>query len=161
MPCVGQELYDTKYAFSHILDFCSQLESVIIIPKKTKSFYMTKSRSQSNRSEYVDSASESSESTDNFEWNRILNEKIGSSNITPNMLKFETSVFKALKSLSIYAVPMENIYNTGNLRETLEHLAVNNTTCSQIKDILLCDNIHRGSQELLGKQVSFHYFPFF
>jgi hypothetical protein len=119
---------------------------------------MSKQRSQASRSEYsysADSASESSEATDNFEWNRILNEKIGTSNITPNMLKFETTVFKAIKSLSIYAVPMDNLYNTGNLRETLEHLAVNNTSCSQIRDILLCDDIHRGSQELLAKQVSF------
>ncbi|XP_026461525.1 nischarin [Ctenocephalides felis] len=65
------------------------------------------------------------------------------SNIIPNELTFEMSVFKNIQKLEVIGIPMGNIYSTGTMRETLRHLCVNNTGAEHIYDILLPDVVHK------------------
>lgn len=99
LPCPPTETSDKKYYFSHILDFCSQLDSLTIVPTKIGVPGLS-------YDDFIDPYSD---------YNLLLNKPIGTSNIIPFKLKFDLSVFKNLTNLQIYGINMDNITQTGML----------------------------------------------
>ena len=76
IPCPTYETADSTFNFSHILDFCSQLETVIILPTKNSlPTFLYDDESE----KYIP---------------QTLNKPIGTSNLVPSKLNFELSVFK-------------------------------------------------------------------
>jgi len=71
-------------------------------------------------------------------------EKLGSSTIIPNQLKYDFLAFKSLSSLEVENVHFndEHITSFGILRRTLCSLVVHNCGVVSIANILLCDNPH-------------------
>lgn len=51
--------------------------------------------------------------------------------------------FKNLKTLQIYGLSVNNITNTGTIRQTISQLAWHNTDAKRINEFLLCDCVHR------------------
>lgn len=95
LPCPATEAADSALNFSHIMDFCSQLETVIVLPTKN-SLPMILYDDDSEK--YIPHA---------------LHKPIASSNLIPSQLRYELSVFKGLKNLLIYGISTENIENVG------------------------------------------------
>lgn len=135
IPCPPAEYSTREYDFSHILDFCTQLQALTIIPSLNA----------------IANPSGGSDEMSNYNLGRgnSISAKanaakpIGTSNIVPIDLTFELSVFKNLTSLTFKEFTPENVYHTGNLRKTLERIAVHRSSVDQLNKILLCDDIHR------------------
>lgn len=98
LPCHPQELASNLYNFSHVLDFCT-LEQVIIVPTK----YSKMDALQC----------EDLESFGDFPGH---NQPIGTSNIIPGTLHFNLNAFRNLKSLVLIGVPPSNIESLGEWR---------------------------------------------
>lgn len=133
LPCPPDEYCDMKYDFSHVLDFCSKLNSLFITPFKC----LEKLEKDDSNGPYKGSLNEISK----------IDLPIGTSTIIAGKLKFELSAFKELKSLTIYEICTENIYHLGTIRKTLETLKVHKTSINQLNKILLCDDVHRDQLE--------------
>lgn len=118
LPCPTFELQNSAFDFSHILDFCSNLESLIIIPSST------------------------CESDDKEEILKQLISPIGTSNILPSTLVFDLSPFTSLRTLEIIGIVPQNISNCDYLRSTVTHLSVNNTRVQNIQQLLSPESIH-------------------
>ncbi|KAG4080313.1 hypothetical protein HA402_010805 [Bradysia odoriphaga] len=118
LPCPSSDSVRKNFDFSHVLDFCSQLQSLVVRPRKGQ---------------------QQSEAIPKIE----LNTSIGTSNIIPGNLKFDLNAFRSLKSFKMYGIRPENIYDAGILRQTISHLSVHSTSTTQINQILLCDCIHK------------------
>ncbi|XP_075169774.1 nischarin [Haematobia irritans] len=117
LPC-PPESSRGKYDFSHVLDFCTQLEAIQITPIEDVSL----------GSDY-----------------NAVDVPIGRSNIIPKNLKFNLNAFRNLHCLKIYALPSENIIDIGLLKPTLKKICVHNTTITSINQVLMCDNIHKNT----------------
>lgn len=70
-------------------------------------------------------------------------EKLGTSNIIPNDLKFDLIPFKSLLDLRILGVPMACIQSVGGLRETLVSLSVLTASVVSLNEFLLVDILHK------------------
>uniref|UniRef100_A0A6B2EBX2 Putative nischarin modulator of integrin alpha5 subunit action n=1 Tax=Phlebotomus kandelakii TaxID=1109342 RepID=A0A6B2EBX2_9DIPT len=110
------EVSEKKYDFSHVLDFCSQLEKINIVPRK------------SDELNYRDDL------------------PVGTSNIVPKSLKFDLVAFKTLQQLHLLGVSPANISNVA-IRDTLRTLRVTLTDTRKFTDILLCDDIHKTTND--------------
>lgn len=130
LPCPPAEYCEMKYDFSHVLDFCSKLNSLFITPFKS----IEKDETNGHFKGHLNEISKA-------------NLPIGTSTIIAGKLKFELSAFKELKALTIYEICTENIYNLGAIRKTLETLRVHKTSINQLNKILLCDDVHRDQLE--------------
>lgn len=120
MPCPITEAHQKSFDFSHVLDFCSQVRTIVVRqhPKEKTG----------NRVTEVDTAGP------------VM---VGSSNIDPASLAFDLIAFRGLKELILDGVSPDNLTDMGSARETLNHLTVRNTTMTQINQILLCDSVHK------------------
>lgn len=128
MPCPPLEYCTKQYDFSHILDFCSTLNALNVVP-------------------LTDLIPEPvGDSLYNNTMGRDIT--VGTSNILPKLLKFELSAFKNLKTLTVLEITTENIYNTGTLRETLQNFFVHKTNIDELNKIILCDDIHKNEIRL-------------
>ncbi|XP_055531575.1 nischarin [Wyeomyia smithii] len=133
LPCPQTEVVDGSLNFSHIMDFCSQLETVIVLPTKN-SLPMILYDDDSEK--YIPHA---------------LHKPIGSSNLIPSQLRYELSVFKGLKNLIIYGISTENVENIGGLREGLVRIEIYKSEIKHIRQIALCDDIHKNSVQELDR----------
>ncbi|KAH8320930.1 hypothetical protein KR067_012373 [Drosophila pandora] len=119
-----------KYDFSHVLDFCTQLVSLVVTPVKDNSSF-----------------------TQDY---NTVDVPIGRSNIIPNRLKFNLNAFRNLKTLRFSALSTENIVDVELLKPTLQTICVHNTTIQNINQVLLCDNLHKHCDvpSLLPEEIS-------
>ncbi|XP_023301506.2 nischarin [Lucilia cuprina] len=117
LPCPPESIERGKYDFSHVLDFCTQLEVIKVTPVKNNDTFA---------SDY-----------------NAVDVPIGRSNIIPKSLKFNLNAFRNLLCLKIFALPTENIIDIGLLKPTLQKICVHNTTITSINQVLLCDNVHK------------------
>lgn len=123
LPCPAltngiQNVYD----FSHVLDYCSQLDAVTVRPHQQK-----QQKKLADEQPLTDDP----------------NQAIGTSNIVPSHLKFDMNAFRNLRKLTIVSVSTETICDADWLRSSLVHLAVHHTAVTQLNQILLCDCVHR------------------
>lgn len=111
------------YDFSHVLDYCSQLETLTVRaqPKKSTAEHPT------FRQPLPDDQ----------------NQVIGTSNIKPRTLQFDLNAFRNLRKLSIISLSTETICDADSLRCSLVQLAVHHSGVTQLDQILLCDCVHR------------------
>ncbi|KAL9920943.1 nischarin isoform X2 [Glossina fuscipes] len=118
LPCPPENIENRgKFDFSHVLDFCTQLEILKVTPVKGHDSFA---------SDY-----------------NAVDVPIGSSNIIPKKLKFNLNAFRNIHTLKFYALPPENILDIGLLKPNLQKICVHNTTTTSINQILLCDNVHK------------------
>lgn len=103
--------------FSHVLEFCSQLEVLIVTPLKENASFAK-------------------------DYNTV-DVPIERSNIIPNRLSFNLNAFRNLKTLKFSALSTENIVDIEVLKPTLETICVRSTTITHINQVLLCDNLHK------------------
>lgn len=99
LPCHPQEMTLNLYNFSHVLDFCSHLERIIIVPTKYSKLDAIHC--------------EDLESFGNISGHTLL--PIGTSNIIPGDLRFNLNAFRNLKSLTLLGVPPNNIESLGEM----------------------------------------------
>lgn len=123
MPCPITESYQKSFDFSHVLDYCAQLQEITV-----RQHHHGKGKS-------VDAAR-----APEGDGVPVM---VGSSNIDPGTLSFDLIAFRGLKKLLLDGVSPDNITDTGNARETLTNLTIHNTRMTHINQILLCDCIHK------------------
>ncbi|XP_017108612.2 nischarin [Drosophila bipectinata] len=130
LPCPPSPDRGGKYDFSHVLDFCTQLVSLVVTPVKDNSSF-----------------------TQDY---NTVDVPIGRSNIIPNRLKFNLNAFRNLKTLRFSALSTENIVDVELLKPTLQTICVHNTTIQNINQVLLCDNLHKHCDvpSLLPEEIS-------
>jgi len=117
LPCPPSLDRGGKFDFSHVLDFCTQLVSLVVTPVKDNGSYAQ-------------------------DYNTV-DVPIGRSNIIPNRLNFNLNAFRNLKTLKFSALSTENIVDIELLKPTLQTICVHNTTIQNINQVLLCDNLHK------------------
>ncbi|XP_055372565.1 nischarin [Condylostylus longicornis] len=117
IPCPEADQKD-KYDFSHVLDFCSQLDIVSVTPLHAH------------------------EATEGCYYNAV-DVPIGKSNLIPKNLKFNMNAFRNIKELKFYGLSTENISDAYFLKTSLVKFYVHNTTIRQINQVLLCDSVHK------------------
>ncbi|XP_067626386.1 nischarin isoform X2 [Eurosta solidaginis] len=118
LPCPPENIEQRgKFDFSHVLDFCTQLEVLIVTPVKDNTSF-------SNDYNTVDVP-------------------IDRSNIIPKNLRFTLNAFRNVKTLKFHGLSTENIVDIALLKPTMQTIFVHSTTLTHINQILLCDNIHR------------------
>lgn len=127
LPCHPLELTKNLYNFSHVLDFCTHLESVVVVPTKY-------SKMDALQCEDLESFGDISGNTQT---------PIGTSNIIPMHLIFNVNAFRNLKSLTLLGVSPDNFASLDCLRPTLEVFRVYYSKVTSMSDILLCDDIHK------------------
>ncbi|XP_031621376.1 nischarin [Contarinia nasturtii] len=118
LPCPANDTIENIYDFTHVVDFCSQIERLTIRPRNK--------RISESASFFVNQ-----------------NSPIGTSNIFPGSLTFDLVAFKNLKTLQVFGINVSNITNMGSLRQTIQQLAWHNTSAMQINEFLLCDRVHK------------------
>ena len=128
LPCPSFELQNSDFDFSNILDFCSQLESLVVVPS-IGDF--------STKEEYL----------------QELISPIGNSNILSSTLTFDLSPFTHLTCLELCGIVPQNIENCDAVKATVTNLVVNNTRVQNVQQILLPDSIH-GQSISLGQNWS-------
>lgn len=136
LPCPATEAADSSLNFSHIMDFCSQLETVIVLPTKNSLPMILYDSCDSSSEKYIPHA---------------LHKPIGSSNLIPAQLRYELSVFRNLRNLIIYGISTENIENVGGLCEGLVRIEVYKSEIKHIRQIALCDDIHKHTVQELDR----------
>ncbi|XP_018793554.1 PREDICTED: nischarin [Bactrocera latifrons] len=118
LPCPPENIEQRgKFDFSHVLDFCTQLEVLIVTPVKDNTTF-------SNDYNTVDVP-------------------IERSNIIPKNLRFTLNAFRNVKVLKFHGLSTENIVDIALLKPTVQTICVHSTTMTHINQILMCDNIHR------------------
>lgn len=118
LPCPPESIEQRgKYDFSHVLDFCTQLEIIKLSPVKNNDTFAN-------------------------DYNAV-DVPIGRSNIIPKNLKFNLNAFRNLQCLKIFALPTDNIVDIVLLKPTLQKICVHSTTIISINQVLLCDNVHK------------------
>ncbi|XP_017866114.1 PREDICTED: nischarin [Drosophila arizonae] len=117
LPCPPSNEQGGKLDFSHVLDFCTQLESLVVTPVKDNATFVQ-------------------------DYNTV-DVPIGRSNIIPNRLSFNLNAFRNLRTLKFSALSTENIVDIELLKPTLQTICVHNTTITHINQVLLCDNLHK------------------
>ncbi|XP_055923390.1 nischarin [Eupeodes corollae] len=116
MPCPDND-ETSKYDFSHVLDFCSQLEILKGTPIKDTGDI-------------------------GCDYNSI-DVPIGRSNIIPKNLFFNLNAFRNLKTIQFFSLSTENIVDIAFLKPSLQYISVHNTTITRINQVLMCDNLHK------------------
>lgn len=91
LPCPSTDAVRKNFDFSHVLDFCSQLENLVVRPRKGPPQPESIAKIETDVS-------------------------IGTSNIVPGNLKFDLNAFRSLKSFIMYGMRTENICDAGQLR---------------------------------------------
>lgn len=160
LPCPSADSVRKNFDFSHVLDFCSQLQSLVVRPRKVQ--FDGNVRKSWIKFESCLKGQQQHEAISKIE----LNTSVGTSNIIPGNLKFDLNAFRSLKSFKMYGIRTENICDAGQcffcqrnwllnklwtetslilgaLRQTITHLSVHSTSTTQINQILLCDCIHK------------------
>ncbi|CAD7011886.1 nischarin [Ceratitis capitata] len=118
LPCPPENIEQRgKFDFSHVLDFCTQLEVLIVTPVKDNTSF-------------------------NNDYNTV-DVPIGRSNIIPKNLRFTLNAFRNVKTLKFHGLSTENIVDIALLKPTMQTICVHSTTMTHINQILMCDNIHR------------------
>ncbi|XP_017487416.1 PREDICTED: nischarin [Rhagoletis zephyria] len=118
LPCPPDNIeHRGKFDFSHVLDFCTQLEVLIVTPVKDNTSF-------------------------NNDYNTV-DVPIGRSNIIPKSLRFTLNAFRNIKTLKFHGLSTENIVDIAILKPTMQTICVHSTTMTHINQILMCDNIHR------------------
>ncbi|XP_054741183.1 nischarin [Anastrepha obliqua] len=118
LPCPPENIeHRGKFDFSHVLDFCTQLEVLIVTPVKDNTSF-------------------------NNDYNTV-DVPIGRSNIIPKNLRFTLNAFRNVKTLKFHGLSTENIVDIAILKPTMQTICVHSTTMTHINQILMCDNIHR------------------
>ncbi|TDG42255.1 hypothetical protein AWZ03_011314 [Drosophila navojoa] len=117
LPCPPSNEQGGKFDFSHVLDFSTQLESLVVTPIKDNASFAQ-------------------------DYNTV-DVPIGRSNIIPNRLSFNLNAFRNLRTLKFSALSTENIVDIELLKPTLQTICVHNTTITHINQVLLCDNLHK------------------
>ncbi|XP_038207299.1 nischarin [Zerene cesonia] len=80
-------------------------------------------------------------------------EKLGTSNIVPNDLKFDLIAFKSLMDLKVLGVPMPCIQSVGSLRDTLCSLSVLIATVVSLNEFLLVDVLHKDPSSITDSMI--------
>lgn len=117
LPCPSFQLHNSAFDFSHILDYCSQLETLQIVP----------------------SVGEFETKDDHLQ--ELIN-PIGTSNILPSTLNFELKPFTSIRSLLMLGIVPQNITKFDSVRLTTNNLVINFTRVQNIQQILLPELIH-------------------
>lgn len=97
LPCHPLELTTNLYNFSHVLDFCTHLERIVVVPTKY-------SKMDALQCEDLESFGNISGHTQ---------APVGTSNIIPMHLTFNLNAFRNIKSLTLLGVSPENIESLG------------------------------------------------
>lgn len=105
LPCHPQELTTNLYNFSHVLDFCSHLERIIVVPTKY-------SKMDALHCEDL-------ESFGNISGHTVS--PIGTSNIVPANLHFNLNAFRNLRGLTLLGVPPSHIESLGECCQWTKH----------------------------------------
>lgn len=139
IPCPPNDSVENIYDFSHVVDFCSQIERLTVRPRNVSEeiFNSLRSLVEIPYSKFQKRIAESA----SFFVGQ--NSAIGTSNIIPSSLKFDLVAFKNLKTLQIYGLSVQNVTNMGTLRQTIQQLAWHNTESAEINEFLLCDCVHK------------------
>nr|CAD7400302.1 unnamed protein product [Timema poppensis] len=74
---------------------------------------------------------------------RGSNIPVGTSNIVPNTLPLELSVFKTIEKLHLVDMLVSKIYSVGVMRDTVVSLNVNKVGLEKLAHVLLCDVLHK------------------
>lgn len=93
LPCHPLENTENRFDFSHVLDFCIQLQYIAIVPSKY-------SKVDVRHCEDLE------------QFGHIMPDRtvpLGTSNIVPADLKFDLNAFRNLKKLALLGVSIENI----------------------------------------------------
>lgn len=117
LPCPTFELQNSSFHFSNILDFCSQLETLKIIPSHPGS---------GEKDEII----------------KQLISPIGTSNILPSTLTFDLSSFTSVRTLVFCGIVPQNITKCESVKASTTFLTVNNTRVQNVQQILLPESIH-------------------
>jgi nischarin len=117
LPCSSFELQNSAFDFSNILDFCSQLETLCVVPAEGNF---------STKDEFLQ---------------QLIN-PIATSNILPSTLTFDLSPFTHLTNLELCAIVCANIGNYDTVKATVTNLTVVNTRVQNVQQILLPESIH-------------------
>lgn len=119
LPCPSFQLANAAFDFSHILEYCSQLQTLRIVPSigefETKEDFLQE----------------------------LIN-PIGTSNILSSTLNFELKPFTSLSTLKMFGVVPQNITKCDTVRSTVTSLVVNFTRVQNVQQILLPEMIHNG-----------------
>lgn len=108
LPNPSTEVAESKYDFSHVLDFAGLLDGISILPMKNTLPGM----SYDEYSEHFD-----------LQVRTALAKPIGTSCLVPEDFKFELSAFKNIKILKIFGISSENI--TGEWEPSLSGYSQN------------------------------------
>lgn len=120
LPCPSFQLHDAAFDFSHILDFCSQIEFLQVVP---------------STGDFV--------SKDEF-LQHLIN-PIETSNILPSTLSFDLKPFSSIRSLTYKGIVPQNVSRCDPVRSTVESFIVNFTRVQNVQQILFPELIHDGS----------------
>lgn len=120
LPCPSFQLHNSAFDFSHILDYCSQLESLEVVPS---------AGNFSTKEEFL----------------QQLISPIESSNILPSTLDFVLKPFSSIRSLVFKGIVPQNIARCDPVRSTVETFIVNFTRVQNVQQILFPEFIHDGS----------------
>lgn len=99
LPCHPLELTTSLHHFSHVLDFCTHLERIIVVPTKYSKMDALQCDDLENFGNIMSHAQS----------------PIGTSNIVPLDLHFNVNAFRNLKSLTLLGVPPSNVESLGEL----------------------------------------------
>lgn len=136
LPCPPESIEQRgKYDFSHVLDFCNQLEVLTVTPVKVILLFDV-------MNSFVKHFNLQNDSDFGKDFNSI-DVPIGRSNIIPKTLHFNLNAFRNLKILKFYGISMENVIDMAVLKSQIEEIAVHNTTITHLSQVLLCDNVHK------------------
>lgn len=108
LPCPSSDSVRKNFDFSHVLDFCSQLQSLVVRPRKVR-FECNVRRSWLKFESCLKGCPQQSDVVSKID----LDTSIGTSNIIPGNLKFDLNAFRSLKSFKMYGIRTENIYDAG------------------------------------------------
>lgn len=137
LPVQNFELVDSAYSFSHVLDFCSQIENLKIVPS-------TDVGELSTKEEFI----------------QKLISPIGQSNILASTLTFDLSPFTSVQILELWGALPQNIFKCDSAKATVKLLKLTNTRIQSTKEILLPESIHETfSVDQYWKNVKSVFFP--
>lgn len=107
LPCPSADSVRKNFDFSHVLDFCSQLQSLVVRPRKVQ--FDGNVRKSWIKFESCLKGQQQPEAISKIE----LNTSVGTSNIIPGNLTFDLNAFRSLKSFKMYGIRTENICDAG------------------------------------------------
>lgn len=137
------------YDFSHVLEFCTQLDAMRVVRRKPKERW-TGETTGAAAATPPPAADEPAPPADAVDSAMPLTgagtasaEPIGTSNIDAGQLPLDLGAFHALTALTLDGVPPAQLHALGTLRDTLRTLTVRRTPMRRLAEVLLCDSLHR------------------